>query len=58
MTGNTTPALPSPFENIYFREHPLKAANRLKQGQILVSGSKPEPGQGLLLPYVHDSPGL
>lgn len=58
MTGKTTPGLPAPFENNYFRECAIKAANRQKQGDILVSGSKPETGQGLPLPYIHDVPGL
>lgn len=58
MTGKTTPGLPAPFENAYFRERALKAANRQKQGHILISGSKPETGQGLPLPYIHDVPGL
>ncbi|GAP10012.1 hypothetical protein BECAL_01166 [Bellilinea caldifistulae] len=58
MTGKTNPALPAPFENTYFRERAIKAANRQKQGHILVSGSKPDNGQGLPLPYIHDVPGL
>jgi hypothetical protein len=38
--------LPAPFENTYFRERAIKAANRQKQGHILVSGAKPDNGQG------------
>ena len=58
MTGKIIPGLPAPFENTYFRERALKAATRQKQGHILVSGSKPDSGQGLPLPYIHDIPGL
>ena len=58
MTGKTNPGLPAPFENAYFRERAIKAANRQKQGHILVSGAKPDNGQGLPLPYIHDVPGL
>ena len=58
MTGKTNPALPTPFENTYFRERALKAAARQKQGHILVSGAKPDNGQSLPLPYIHDVPGL
>jgi hypothetical protein len=58
MTGKTNPGLPAPFENTYFRERAIKAANRQKQGHILVSGAKPDNGQGLPLPYIHDVPGL
>lgn len=58
MTGKTNPGLPAPFENTYFRERAIKAANRQKQGHILVSGTKPDNGQGLPLPYIHDVPGL
>jgi hypothetical protein len=58
MTGKTNPGLPAPFENTYFRERAIKAANRQKQGHILVSGSKSDTGQGLPLPYIHDVPGL
>ena len=58
MTGKSLPGLPAPFENTYFRERALKAANRQKQGHILVSGAKPDNGQGLPLPYIHDVPGL
>lgn len=58
MTGKTNPGLPAPFENTYFRERAIKAANRQKQGHILVSSAKPDNGQGLPLPYIHDVPGL
>jgi hypothetical protein len=58
MTGKTLPGLPTPFENTYFRERALKVAARQKQGHILVSGAKPDNGQGLPLPYIHDVPGL
>ena len=58
MTGKTNPGLPAPFENTYFRERAIKAANRQKQGHILVSGSKSDTGQGLPLPYIQDVPGL
>jgi hypothetical protein len=58
MTGKIIPGLLTPFENTYFRDRALKAANRQKQGHILVSGSKPDNGQGLPLPYIHDVPGL
>jgi len=58
MTEKTNPGLPAPFENTYFRERAIKAANRQKHGHILVSGSKPDNGQGLPLPYIHDVPGL
>jgi hypothetical protein len=58
MTGKIIPGLPVPFENAYFRERAIKAANRQKQGHILVSGSKSDTGQGLPLPYIHDVPGL
>jgi len=58
MTGKTIPGLPAPFENAYFRERALKVAARQKQGHILVSGAKPDNGQGLPLPYLHDVPGL
>jgi hypothetical protein len=58
MTGKIIPGLPVPFENAYFRERALKAANRQKQGHILASGSQPDNGQGLPLPYIHDVPGL
>ena len=58
MTGKSLPGLPAPFENTYFRERALKAANRQKQGHILASGAKPDSGQGLPLPYIHDIPGL
>jgi hypothetical protein len=58
MTGKTTPGLPAPFENAYFRERALKVAARQKQGHILVSGAKPDNGQGLPIPYIHDIPGL
>jgi len=58
MTGKINPGLPAPFENTYFRDRALKAANRQKQGHILVSGAKPDNGQGLPLPYIHDVPGL
>jgi len=57
MTGKTS-GLPAPFENTYFRDRALKAANRQRQGHILVSGAKPDNGQGLPLPYIHDVPGL
>ena len=58
MTEKSLPGLPAPFENAYFRERAIKVANRQKQGHILVSGAKPETGQGLPLPYIHDVPGL
>jgi len=58
MTGKTIPGLPAPFENTYFRERALKVAARQKQGHILVSGAKPDNGQGFPLPYIHDVPGL
>ncbi|MDI6696231.1 MAG: hypothetical protein QME21_14390 [Anaerolineales bacterium] len=58
MTGKSNPGLPAPFENTYFRERALKAASRQMQGHILVSGAKPDNGQGLPLPYIHDVPGL
>lgn len=58
MTGKTNPGLPAPFENTYFRERAIIAANRQKQGHILVSGSKSDTGQGLPLPYIHDVPSL
>ena len=58
MTGNTISGLPIPFENAYFRERASKVANRQKQGYILVSGAKPDNGQGFPLPYIHDVPGL
>jgi hypothetical protein len=58
MTGRSLPGLPAPFENTYFRARALKAAARQKQGHILVSDSKPDNGQGLPLPYIHDVPGL
>jgi hypothetical protein len=58
MTGKSNPGLPAPFENTCFRDRALKAANRQMQGHILVSGSKPDTGQGLPLPYIHDVPGL
>ncbi len=58
MTGKSIPGLPAPFENTYFRERALKVAARQKQGHILVSGAKPDNGQGLPLPYIHDVPGL
>ena len=58
MTGKSIPGLPAPFENAYFRERALKAANRQKKGHILISGAKPDNGQGLPLPYIHDIPGL
>lgn len=58
MHTNSLPSLPAPFENAYFRERALKAANSQKQGAILVSGSSPDTGQGLPLPYLHDIPGL
>jgi hypothetical protein len=58
MTGKTNPGLPAPFENAYFRERAIKVANRQKQGHILVSGAKPDNGQGFPLPYIHDVPGL
>jgi len=58
MTGKTNPDLPAPFENAYFRERAIKVANRQKQGHILVSGAKPDNGQGFPLPYIHDVPGL
>ncbi len=58
MTGKTIPSLPAPFENAYFRERALKVAARQKQGHILVSGAKPDNGQGLPLPYIHDVSGL
>ena len=58
MTGKSLPGLPPPFENTYFRERALKAANRQEQGHILVSGSKSDTGQGLPLPYIQDVPGL
>jgi hypothetical protein len=58
MTGKILPGLPAPFENTYFRERAIKVAARQKQGHILVSGSKPDNGQGLPLPYIHDVPGL
>ena len=58
MTGKSLPGLPAPFENAYFRERSLKAAARQKQGHILVSGAKPDNGQGLPLPYIHDVPSL
>lgn len=58
MTGKSIPGLPAPFENAYFRERALKVAARQKQGLILVSGAKPDNGQGLPLPYIHDVPGL
>jgi len=57
MTGKTS-GLPAPFENTYFRDRAIKAANRQRQGHILVSGVKPYNGQGLPLPYIHDVPGL
>jgi len=58
MTGKTNPGLPAPFENTYFRDRAIKVANRQRQGHILVSGAKPDNGQGLPLPYIHDVPGL
>jgi hypothetical protein len=58
MTGKILPGLPAPFENTYFRERALKVAARQKQRHILVSGAKPDNGQGLPLPYIHDVPGL
>lgn len=58
MTGKTNICLPAPFENAYFRDRAIKVANRQKQGHILVSGAKPDNGQGLPLPYIHDIPGL
>jgi hypothetical protein len=58
MTGKSLPSLPAPFENTYFRKRALKVAARQKQGHILVSGAKPDNGQGLPLPYIHDVPGL
>jgi hypothetical protein len=58
MHTNSLASLPAPFENAYYRERALKAANRQKQGHILVSGAKPDNGQGLPLPYLHDVPGL
>ena len=58
MTGKTIPGLPAPFENTYIRERALKVAARQKQGHILVSGAKPDNGQGLPLPYIHDVPDL
>ena len=58
MNGKTTTGLPAPFENAYFRERALKLANRQRQGHILVSGAKPDNGQGLPLPYIHDVPSL
>lgn len=58
MTGRSLPGLPAPFENAYFRERALKVAARQKQGHILVSGAKPDNGQGFPLPYIHDVPGL
>lgn len=58
MTGKSLPGLPAPFENAYFRERAIKVANRQKQGYILVSGAKPDNGQGFPLPYIHDVPGL
>lgn len=58
MTGKTIPGSPAPFENTYLRERALKIASRQENGQILVSGAKPESGQGLPLPYIHDVPGL
>lgn len=58
MNGRTTPGLPAPFENTYSRERALKVAARQKQGHILVSGARPDNGQGLPLPYIHDIPGL
>jgi len=58
MTGKSLPGLPAPFENAYFRERAIKVANRQKQGHILVSGAKPDNGQGFPLPYIHDVPGL
>lgn len=58
MSGKSLPALPAPFENAYFRERALKVAARQKEGHILVSGAKPDNGQGLPLPYIHDVPGL
>lgn len=58
MTEKSNPGLPAPFENTYSRERALKAANRQRQGHILVSGAKPDNGQGLPLPYIHDVPGL
>src|SRR3990170_2822579 len=58
MTEKILPGLPAPFENTYFRERALRAANRQRQGHILVSGAKPDNGQGLPLPYIHDVPGL
>jgi hypothetical protein len=58
MNGKTIPGLPAPFENAYFRERALKIAAQQKQGLILVSGAKPDNGQGLPLPYIHDVPGL
>jgi hypothetical protein len=57
MTGKTS-GLPAPFENTYFRDRAIKAANRQRQGHILVSGAMPDNGQGLPLPYIHDIPGL
>ena len=50
--------MPAPFENSYFRERALKVAARQKQGHILISGSQPDSGQGLPLPYIHDVQGL
>ncbi len=58
MTGKTLPGLPAPFENTYLRERAVKAAARQRQGLILASGSSPDSGQGLPLPYIHDVPGL
>ena len=50
--------LPAPFENTYYMERTLKVAARQKQAQILVSGAKPDNGQGLPLPHIHDVPAL
>lgn len=58
MTGKSIPGLPAPFENTYFRDRAIKAANRQKQGHMLVSSTKPDNGQGLPLPYIQDVPGL
>ncbi|HWQ83522.1 MAG TPA: hypothetical protein VN363_03085 [Anaerolineales bacterium] len=58
MTGKSLPGLTAPFENTYFRERDIKVAARQKQGHILVSGAKPDNGQGLPLPYIHDVPDL
>jgi hypothetical protein len=58
MTGKSIQDLPAPFENTYFRDRAIKAANRQKLGHILVSSTTPDNGQGLPLPYIQDVPDL